>query len=320
MSSTADEFDPYDRWLAIPKSEQPPNHYRLLGLQLYESDPDVILNSSQRQKARIKAQAGGRHEVICQRLLSELSLARICLLDYERKAAYDARLRAELRQAAAAQVTRELVIPETVPLADASATDEGAPPIAASQLVPGDEPPAPPVQARWKGAPQPPPRPEADEKDEELVVFKRQRIEGEMDMTPMIDVTFLLLIFFICTASFALQMTKPIPTPQEDEPSTTAQSIQELLDNPDYITVRIDAYNTFRVITPDTDEEAPSFQELIVKLRAARRVGKDGKVPTTLMVIANDQALHEKVVQALDAGTEVGMEEMQLMTVEHDDE
>ncbi len=25
----ADKFDPYHQWLAIPASEQPPNHYRL---------------------------------------------------------------------------------------------------------------------------------------------------------------------------------------------------------------------------------------------------------------------------------------------------
>ena len=49
--------------------------------------------------------------------------------------------------------------------------------------------------------------------------------------------------------------------------------------DPDYITVRIDAYNTFRVITPDMDDEAPSYQELLLKLRAAKQGGANGKVP-----------------------------------------
>ncbi len=35
-------FDPYHKWLGIPAAEQPVNHYRLLGLTLFESDPDVI--------------------------------------------------------------------------------------------------------------------------------------------------------------------------------------------------------------------------------------------------------------------------------------
>lgn len=36
------EFDPYDAWLAIGPDEQPPSHYRLLGLRPYEDDPQLI--------------------------------------------------------------------------------------------------------------------------------------------------------------------------------------------------------------------------------------------------------------------------------------
>ena len=35
-------FDPYHQWLGIPAAEQPPNHYRLLGVPLLESDLDKI--------------------------------------------------------------------------------------------------------------------------------------------------------------------------------------------------------------------------------------------------------------------------------------
>ena len=35
-------FDPYHRWLGIPPKEQPPDHYRLLGLQRFEKRPGVI--------------------------------------------------------------------------------------------------------------------------------------------------------------------------------------------------------------------------------------------------------------------------------------
>jgi hypothetical protein len=35
-------FDPYHRWLGIPPKRQPANHYRLLGLELFETDPEVI--------------------------------------------------------------------------------------------------------------------------------------------------------------------------------------------------------------------------------------------------------------------------------------
>jgi hypothetical protein len=34
----AQEFDPYHRWLGIPPNQQPANLYRLLGIELFESD------------------------------------------------------------------------------------------------------------------------------------------------------------------------------------------------------------------------------------------------------------------------------------------
>ncbi|HQU45105.1 MAG TPA: hypothetical protein PK867_19985 [Pirellulales bacterium] len=35
-------FDPYHKWLGIPPKDQPPNHYRLLGIELFEEDLEVI--------------------------------------------------------------------------------------------------------------------------------------------------------------------------------------------------------------------------------------------------------------------------------------
>ena len=38
----AEKFDPYYKWLGIPPQDQPPHHYRLLGIELFEPDRDVI--------------------------------------------------------------------------------------------------------------------------------------------------------------------------------------------------------------------------------------------------------------------------------------
>ena len=136
-----------------------------------------------------------------------------------------------------------------------------------------------------------------------------------MDMTPMVDVTFLLLIFFMVTAAFSLQKSLELPKPKKDDPSVNAQQ-----ENPEedssYVTVFIDEFNTYRVVTVDWDVEAPSEQELLRKLREARNGDSSGTIPTKLLVRAHGDSLHEKVVAALDAGTEVGMEQVQLMTVE----
>ncbi|MCA9246364.1 MAG: hypothetical protein KDA42_04585 [Planctomycetales bacterium] len=85
-------FDPYYKWLAIPPSEQPPNHYRLLGVQTFEADLDVIATAADRQMTHVKSFAGGPHASNTQRLLNELAKAKICLLNREQKAIYDAEL------------------------------------------------------------------------------------------------------------------------------------------------------------------------------------------------------------------------------------
>jgi biopolymer transport protein ExbD len=139
--------------------------------------------------------------------------------------------------------------------------------------------------------------------------------EAEMDMTPMCDVTFQLLIFFMVTANFAMQKSIEIPKPKQDAPSTQVVA-KDPEEDPSFVTVYVDEFNTYRVVTPDWDVEAPSEQELLRKLREARNPGSGGAVPTKLLVKAHGDSLHEKVVAALDAGTEVGMEQVQLMTIE----
>ncbi|MCA9185746.1 MAG: biopolymer transporter ExbD [Pirellulaceae bacterium] len=145
--------------------------------------------------------------------------------------------------------------------------------------------------------------------------------DAEMDMTPMVDVTFLLLIFFMVTAAFTMQKSFELPTPKDDTPSQQARSMQDIEDDPSFVVVRIDEFNTFHVLASSWDEEkeAPSEQELIVKLREARQSGRGGIVPSSLLVMAHGDALHEKVVTAIDAGAEVGMDDVKLTTFEGDE-
>jgi hypothetical protein len=89
-------FDPYHKWLAIPPGEQPPNHYRLLGAQTFESDADVIANAADRQMAHVKVFQAGPHSAFSQKILNEIAAARVCLLNPQRKAEYDALLRGQL--------------------------------------------------------------------------------------------------------------------------------------------------------------------------------------------------------------------------------
>ncbi len=86
-------FDPYHRWLGISPKDQPPTHYRLLGIDLFEADPDAIDNAADRQMAHLRSVQTGRNSALAQALLNEISAARVCLLDPHKKLAYDEQLR-----------------------------------------------------------------------------------------------------------------------------------------------------------------------------------------------------------------------------------
>ena len=93
-------FDPYHKWLGIPPKDQPPNYYRLLAIDAFESDPEVIDAAANRQMAYVQQRATGEHIAESQKLLNELAVARLCLLDKKKKAAYDLQLRVNLKQQA----------------------------------------------------------------------------------------------------------------------------------------------------------------------------------------------------------------------------
>lgn len=98
----SEAFDPYLHWLGIRDPQRPPNYYRLLGVELFESDPVVLSNAADRQMAHVRTFQTGPRSAESQRILNELAAAKICLLNPQKKAAYDARLREELGLAAVA--------------------------------------------------------------------------------------------------------------------------------------------------------------------------------------------------------------------------
>jgi hypothetical protein len=89
-------FDAYHVWLGIPPSEQPPNHYRLLGLREFESSPEVIDNAAQRVTLQLRGFLMGPEDKMAQRLLGEVSSAAACLLDPRWKENYDKALHVSL--------------------------------------------------------------------------------------------------------------------------------------------------------------------------------------------------------------------------------
>jgi biopolymer transport protein ExbD len=186
---------------------------------------------------------------------------------------------------------------------------------------------APSLQPEWHHAAQPsaermpgvPVLALADGEEEEAIGFHSRPEEAEMDMTPMVDVTFQLLIFFMVTASFTIQKSIQMPTPRDNE-AAAAQTMQDFEEDPDFMTVRIDQYGTYYVTGAmwDDEIECPSEQELFSRLREGRRGGITPGA-SKVLVIAHGEAIHERVVVALDAGVAAGFDDVQLMSVEDDD-
>ncbi|MGA2798298.1 MAG: LamG domain-containing protein [Thermoguttaceae bacterium] len=131
-------FDPYHKWLGIPPKDQPPNYYRLLAIDAFESDPEVIDAAANRQMAYVQQRATGEHIAESQKLLNELSAARLCLLDKKKKAAYDLQLKVNLKQQARRVGGGQEKPPRMPPLAGlkstATLTDRAqAPPVVGAQ-------------------------------------------------------------------------------------------------------------------------------------------------------------------------------------------
>ena len=128
--------------------------------------------------------------------------------------------------------------------------------------------------------------------------------EGDLDMTPMVDVTFLLLIFFMLTAAYSLQKSIQVPTPKPEE-TAAERTLQDVEQDDDYAIVEIRADDMIFV----DEVAAPSEQELLIKLRELRRAPSG---PSSLLVLAHPECHHEAVVMVLDAGSEVGMAKVEL--------
>ncbi|HVV99578.1 MAG TPA: hypothetical protein VHB77_04525 [Planctomycetaceae bacterium] len=160
-----DSFDPYQQWLGISRREQPANRYRLIGVGVFEFDPEIIRESAERQIESVRKHGRGPHGGIASNLLVELRDARDCLLNADRKAEYDRELRRELGlhnpQDEAEDIELELVEPNPPPRkATRPAAASAPPPLPpAGEIAELDEVRAPRPAMRVKPPPLPSVRP-----------------------------------------------------------------------------------------------------------------------------------------------------------------
>ena len=119
-------------------------------------------------------------------------------------------------------------------------------------------------------------------------VLAQDSDEAEIDLTPMLDVVFIMLIFFIVTASFlrefGVDATKP---PSVKSEPTKSESIA----------IRISSSGEIRIDGLTVDPRAVSAQII-------RRVAETPKA--SLAVLAGKRAKAELVVGVIDSAREAG--------------
>lgn len=117
----------------------------------------------------------------------------------------------------------------------------------------------------------------------------------EWDLTPMVDMTFLLNMFFIMTTAYALlhSLQIPPPTPQAQ---AAPKTVSELLEERIMLVIHDD--NSIRV-----DEEEVRLDQLASSLRI--RMRDSGK--TEIVIAAAGDAHTETLVHVVDAANEVGL-------------
>ncbi len=136
------------------------------------------------------------------------------------------------------------------------------------------------------------------------------------DITPMVDVVFLLLIFFMLTASFSIQKVIRTGRQQSDKPSRNASSDADP-ENAGPI-VQVDEFNAYALVSADDREELASRQDLIIALSRLKETAGEGEMEL-LTVQAHEESTHGAVVGALDAGRAAKFNRFRTVMVEQFD-
>ena len=131
--------------------------------------------------------------------------------------------------------------------------------------------------------------------------FRRlHREEVGINLTPLIDVVFLLLIFFMVSTTFTRETQLSIDLPEaQGEPREADDREIEIL---------IDEAGTFRVNGQGlVDNRMRTLQAAIYKISAG-----DTTMPMT--ITADAQSAHEHVVRAMDAAGQMGFVHFSITT------
>ena len=131
--------------------------------------------------------------------------------------------------------------------------------------------------------------------------FRRQRREEVgINLTPLIDVVFLLLIFFMVSTTFSRETQLSVDLPEAKGQAKDSQQEQ--------IEILIDEAGSYRVNGQGlVDSRMRTLQAAIYKISA-------GDTTMPMIITADAQAQHQYVVRAMDAVGQMGFVHLSITT------
>ncbi|WP_444913676.1 ExbD/TolR family protein [Microbulbifer sp. TRSA007] len=131
--------------------------------------------------------------------------------------------------------------------------------------------------------------------------FRRQTTEQEgVNLTPLIDVVFLLLIFFMVSTTFTKESHLKLNLPEAAGPQS--------VDQPKYVEILISADGSYSV-----DGQA-LINKKINTLKSALSEVSAGEYNRPLVITADATAHHQAVVRAMDAAGQLGFVNLSITT------
>lgn len=130
----------------------------------------------------------------------------------------------------------------------------------------------------------------------------RSREEPEINLTSLIDVVLLLLVFFMVSTSFVREAEISLRLPQADERAESAAA-------DDILEITITAAGTYLV----NGRALVNNQRRTLRAAIERVLGETRDLP--VFIRADAEATHQSVVTAMDVAGQLGFVEINIATV-----
>ena len=129
--------------------------------------------------------------------------------------------------------------------------------------------------------------------------------DPEVNLTPLIDVVFLLLIFFMVSTTFTKESEISV-----DLPEAGAEPVEAVMES---IDLTIDVKGRYYI------DQQKVVNRQIATLKKALKLAVDGRKDVPLVISADANTPHQAVITAMDAARQLGIVNLSIATKQSND-